>query len=104
MGAGFAVVLLAWLSFALAMPKHQQALLARGLSPAVARSLRLLAWMLLALGLAIFVGAKGAGQGPIFWGGSLVLAAIAWVLLLTLAPRGAVVVAASAAFGLLLLT
>ena len=47
---------------------------------------------------------RRGGQGPTLLGGSLVLAAIAWALLLTRAPRCALALAASAAFGLLLLT
>lgn len=101
MGTGFALCLLAWPLFALAMDKHQPQLLARGLPQAARRSLRVLAWVLLVLALAVFLGAKGAGQGPVFWGASLVLSAIAWVLLLTFAARSALALAAASALGLL---
>lgn len=45
---------------------------------------------LLGASLFVFAVAKGASQGTIFWGATLVLTAIAWVLLLTFLPRRAV--------------
>lgn len=93
MGAGFAFVLLAWMSFSLAMPKHQQAVLSRALPTRATPWLKIMSWCLLAAGLSACIAAKGASQGTIFWGALLILAAIAWVLLLTFMPRRGVVAA-----------
>lgn len=91
MGTGFAFVLLAWVLFSLAMPKHQQAVLARTLPLRATPWLRMAGGCLLAAGLAICIAARGWSQGPIFWGALLILSAIAWILLLTFAPRRGVV-------------
>ena len=101
MAAGIALALIAWPLFALAMPKHQSGLLTRELPRASALWLRIGGWGALIASLAIFMIAKGAGQGPIFWGASLVLTAIAWVLLLTFVPWAALAGTTAAAFALL---
>lgn len=98
MGFGFAFVLLAWVLFAVAMPKHRQAVLARTLPASATPWLRVVASCLLATGLAACVAAKGASQGSIFWAALLILTGIGWVLLMTFAPKRAV--AASVAFAL----
>ena len=94
MGVGFSLVLLAWMSFSLAMPKHQQTVLPHALPPRAAPWLKIMSWCLLAAGLAACVAEKGASQGAIFWGALLILAALAWVLLMTCAPRRSVLTAA----------
>ena len=98
MGFGFAFVLLAWVLFSLAMPKHRQAVLARTLPARTAPWLQVAAWCLLAAGLAACVAAKGASQGAIFWGALLILAAIAWVLLMTFVPKRALAASMALAF------
>lgn len=90
MATGIGFVLVAWPLFAAAMPRHQAALLMRELPKAASPLLRVLAWGLLGVGLWAFIAARGASQGAIFWGATLVLSAIAWVLLLTFLPRRAV--------------
>lgn len=101
MAAGILFALLAWLLFAVAMPRHQPALLGRGLPGRASPWLRAAAWGSLAASLAVFAASKGAAQGTIFWGATLVLSGIGWVLLLTLLPRHAL--AAILGAGLVLL-
>lgn len=101
MAAGTVFALLAWLLFASAMPRHQPAMLGRVLSGRVASGLHVAAWGALAASLATFVAAKGAAQGAIFWGATLVLSGIAWVLLLTFVPRRALAAVLGVAVALL---
>jgi hypothetical protein len=83
----FAFAQLAWVLFALAMPRHQGAVLARRLPPRGDMTLRVTAWCLLGASFGVSLHAKGWVQGPIFWGAVLVLTAIACVLLLAFVPR-----------------
>jgi hypothetical protein len=77
----------AWASLSLGMPRHHQALLGAMPTPTRRRLLRGGGWLLLAAAFALCMAAYGTGQGPIFWAAAMVLAAIAWVLLLTFASR-----------------
>ena len=90
MAVGIALALVAWPLFALAMRKHQSGLLMRELPRPASPLLRLAGWGLLGASLFAFAAAKGPSQGTIFWGATLVLTAIVWVLLLTFLPRRAV--------------
>lgn len=84
---GFSVVLWAWCLLGLGLPRHHQAVLGRAPGATTRRAMRTGGWLMLAAGLAWFVGWKGWAQGPIFWSAALVLAALAWVLAMTLVPR-----------------
>lgn len=75
--------LLGWALLSLGLPRHHVAVFGSEPGPARSRRLRAAGWVLLALGLPACVGEYGAGQGPVFWASALVVAAIAWVLLMT---------------------
>lgn len=77
------LVALAWYLLILAVPRHQPVLLGKPLAPGRARAARIAGWVALVASLAGFVQAIGWEQGPVFWAAVLMLAAIAWVLLLT---------------------
>lgn len=77
--------LLAWAMLGLAMPKHGQAILKRPIGAAALRTLRWAGFSLLLLGFAVVVTAAGWEFGAVYWLGIIMLTAIVWVLLLTLA-------------------
>lgn len=77
--------LLAWAMFSMAMPKHGQAILRRPIGNAAMRALRWAGFSLLLLGFALVVAAAGWEFGAVYWLGIIMLTAIVWVLLLTLA-------------------
>lgn len=86
----FFLMLAAWCLLSLAQPKHHEALLRRKAATATTRSLRVFGALLLCIGLAACVHARGWEQGPVFWAATLMLSALAWVLWLTLlTPRRA---------------
>lgn len=49
---------------------------------------------LLPLGFVVAVAGRGWGQGPIFWAASLTIAALAWVLMMSLWPQRSWTIAA----------
>ncbi len=72
----------------LGLPRYYQDVFGRSLHPARARLLRGGGWALVAAHLALCIIVHGWSQGPIFWASTLMLGAIAWVLLMTIcAPR-----------------
>ncbi|WP_052100873.1 DUF3325 domain-containing protein [Novilysobacter arseniciresistens] len=75
--------LLGWALLSLGLPRHHVAVFGSEPGPARSRRLRGTGWVLLALGLPACIGEYGSGQGPVFWASALVVAAIAWVLLMT---------------------
>lgn len=77
--------LLAWAMLAMAMPKHGQAILKRPIGKTTLRALRWSGFSLLLLGFAVVVAGAGWEFGAVYWLGIIMLSAIAWVLLLTLA-------------------
>ena len=87
--AGFVLSWLAWCLLGLGVRKHHEALLRRQPSTTELRSMRAAGWLLLSLGFGLMVRGKGWEQGPVFWTATLMLSALAWVLLSTaLARRG----------------
>lgn len=89
---GLCIALWAWCLLSLGLPRHHDAVLLRSSTPAGRRVLRITGWALLGAAFAWFVVWKGWELGAIFWGAALVLSAMAWVLLMTLAPRRSLVV------------
>ncbi|MCF7220692.1 DUF3325 domain-containing protein [Marilutibacter chinensis] len=87
LGLVLALSLTAWILLALGLPRHHKAVFGTDPAPARRRLLRAAGWCLLPLGFAVAAADRGWGQGPIFWAASLVIAALAWVLLMTLWPR-----------------
>ncbi len=79
--------LLGWALLSLGLPKHHAAVFGREPGASHSRRLRAAGWCLLALGLPACIAGYGWGQGPVFWASTLVLGAIAWVLLMTALSR-----------------
>lgn len=77
--------ILAWAMLSMAMPKHGRAILKRPISDALVRVLRWAGFCLLLLGFAVVVAGAGWEFGAVYWLGIIMLTAIAWALLLTLA-------------------
>ncbi|KAB8198130.1 DUF3325 family protein [Lysobacter maris] len=86
-GVVLALSIGAWMLLALGLPRHRQAVFGAAASDRGGHLLRLAGWSLLPLAFAIAVEDHGWGQGPIFWAAALVIAALAWVLLMALWPR-----------------
>ena len=82
----FAWSLAAWAALALAMDRHHEAALSRGLPPARGRRLRWLAGGLLLAALAHAVAVQGTAFGPLSWAAGVVTSGLATVLLLTWWP------------------
>ena len=93
--SGFCLTLWAWCLLSLGLERHQRTVLATPWSPAQRRAARSGGWALLALALAVFVGWRGWELGPVLGASALMLAALAWVLLMTLLPRGSLAVCAA---------
>lgn len=85
--SGFCLTLWAWCLLSQGLERHQRTVLATAWSPARRRAARGGGWALLALAFGGFVGWRGWELGPVLWAVALMLAAIAWVLLMTLLPR-----------------
>lgn len=83
---GTALIVLGWCLLVLAMPRHHQALRGRPVPPARALFLRGGGALALAASLACFIAVIGREQGPVFWTCALMLAAMAWTLLLAAFP------------------
>lgn len=96
-GMVLALAMVAWMLLALGLPRHHKAVFGADPSPGTCRLSRAAGWTLLPLAFAVAVAAHGWGQGPIFWAASLVLGALAWVLLMTLWPRRSWMIAATLA-------
>ena len=88
MAWSIACALLAWLLFAATMARHQGEMLQLAWRAPV-RTWRTLAWLALAASLACAIMARGVGEGPVFFGATLVLTALATALALTWWPRHA---------------
>lgn len=84
--AVFGVSLLAWALLALGLPRHHADWF--GAAPTLARRrlLRALGWLGLPAGLALSLAAHGVELGLVLWAVALMLAAMAWSLLM--AVRG----------------
>lgn len=93
---GLCLGVAAWCLLSLGLEKHHQHVFAGGFRPARARLLRGLGWVLLALDFALFVYGWGWSQGPIFWTAALIVSALAWSLLMTMAPKLSIRIAAAA--------
>lgn len=87
---GLCVMLWGWCLLSLGLARHYDAVFSRGAQVARLRAMRATGWACLLLGLAWFVVARGWVQGPIFAAAALMVAAVAWVLLMTLWPRRSV--------------
>ena len=87
---GVCVMLWGWCLLSLGLARHHEVVFARAARAGSLRAMRASGWASLLLGLAWFVFAKGWVQGPIFAGAALIVAAIIWVLLMTLWPRRSV--------------
>lgn len=83
---GIGLIVLGWCLLVLAMPRHHQALRGQSASPARSLVLRAGGALALAASLACFITVIGWEQGPVFWTCALMLAALAWVLLLAVLP------------------
>ena len=92
---GLCLGVAAWCLLSLGLEKHHQQVFAGAFRPARARALRGLGWALLALDFSLFVYAWGWAQGPIFWTAALIVSALAWTLLMTMAPKASTKVAAA---------
>lgn len=90
---GFSLGIAAWCLLSLGLEKHHRQLFARAFDPRRGRWLRAAGWLLLVLDFALFVAGWGWSQGPVFWCAALMLSALAWTLLMTLAPRASTRVA-----------
>lgn len=93
---GLCLALAAWCLLSLGLEKHHQQVFAGGFRPARARALRGAGWVLLALDFGLFAYGWGWAQGPIFWTAALIVSALAWTLLMTMAPKASTKVAAAA--------
>lgn len=93
----------AWCLLSLGLEKHHQQVFARAFRRPVARALRAGGWLLLAANFALFVHGWGWAQGPIFWTAALMVSALAWSVLMTLAPKASTKVAAVAMLSALVL-
>lgn len=80
--------LLAWAMLGMAVPKHAQAILKRPIGQSAMHILRWSGFSLLLLGFAVVVAGAGWEFGAVYWLGIIMLTAILWVLLLTLAGPG----------------
>ena len=80
--------LLAWAMLSMAMPKHGNIVLKRQPGKTGARRLRWLGTLLLFLGAYAVIVEKGWEFGVVYWLGIIMLAAIAWVLMLTWVTSG----------------
>ena len=93
---GLCLGVAAWCLLSLGLEKHHQQVFAGAFNPLRARVLRAGGWSLLALDFGLFVYGWGWAQGPIFWTAALIVSALAWSLLMTMAPRASTKVAAAA--------
>lgn len=80
--------ILAWAMLSMAMPKHGDAVLKRRISETVMRRLRWTGTLLLFIGAYALIAEKGWEFGVVYWLGIIMLAAIAWVLMLTWVTSG----------------
>lgn len=76
---GVCVLLAGWVALMASMQRHAD--LFGALNDALRATLRTGAWVAFASSLALFVGARGIQQGPVYWIVNLMLGAIAIVLL-----------------------
>lgn len=93
---GLSLGIAAWCLLSLGLEKHHRQLFAGAFNPALARMLRAGGWLLLAANFALFVAGWGWAQGPIFWFAALIVSALAWTLLMTMAPKASTKIAAIA--------
>lgn len=100
---GWCIGIVAWCLLSLGLEKHHQQVFGATFDARRGRALRVAGWALLAIDFALFVTGWGWGQGPIFWVAALILSALAWTLLMTLAPKASTKFAAAAAVGALIL-
>ncbi|MGO1069338.1 DUF3325 domain-containing protein [Lysobacter sp. CA199] len=91
---GLCLGVAAWCLLSLGLEKHHQQVFAWPFNPSRARWLRAAGWLLLAVDFALFVSGWGWAQGPIFWFATLIVSALAWTLLMTMAPKASTKVAA----------
>lgn len=91
---GICLAFWAWVMLSLGLPRHATT---TGVvaSPAL-RARRVIGWVLLAAGPAWFVVGWGWELGLVYWSVTLMLCAIAWVLLMTRWPRGGLRLAVAA--------
>ncbi|ALN92470.1 MULTISPECIES: DUF3325 domain-containing protein [Lysobacter] len=91
---GLCLGVAAWCLLSLGLEKHHQQVFASAFNAGRARALRAGGWLLLAAVFALFVYRLGWAQGPIFWFAALIVSALAWTLLMTMAPKASIKVAA----------
>lgn len=83
---GICLMFWAWVMLSLGLPRHAGASVAA--TPPALRARRAIGWALLAAGPAWFVFGWGWELGLVYWSVTLMLCAIAWVLLMARWPRG----------------
>ncbi|MBX9403967.1 DUF3325 domain-containing protein [Lysobacter sp. BMK333-48F3] len=93
---GLSLGVAAWCLLSLGLEKHHGQVSTAAFVPARGRVLRAVGWALLALMFAVLVYERGWAQGPIFWFAAMIVSALAWTLLMTMAPKASVKVAAAA--------
>lgn len=83
----FLVSLLAWALLALGLPRHHSDWFGSAASVPRRRLLRALGWLGLPAGLALSLVTHGAELGSVLWAVALMLAALAWSLLMSSRAR-----------------
>lgn len=79
----FVISLLAWALLALGLARHYAAWFGPAPAPARRRALRVLGWLGLPAGWWLAVALRGYELGSVLWAAMLMLAALAWALLMT---------------------
>ncbi|MGH8078993.1 MAG: DUF3325 domain-containing protein [Lysobacter sp.] len=103
MWLGWCLGVAAWGLLSLGLEKHHQHVFANAFKPARAKAMRAGGWALLAVDFGLFVSGWGWAQGPIFWTAALIVSALAWSLLMTMAPKASIKIAAAAMVSALVL-
>lgn len=93
---GLCLGVAAWCLLSLGLEKHHRQVFATAFNAGRARALRGGGWVLLAVDFSVFVYGWGWAQGPIFWVEALIVSALAWAVLMTMAPKASTKVAAAA--------
>ncbi|MEI2456075.1 DUF3325 domain-containing protein [Lysobacter firmicutimachus] len=93
---GLSLGVAAWCLLSRGLEKHHRQVSSAAFVPARARVLRASGWALLALMFAVLVYERGWAQGPIFWFAAMIVSALAWTLLMTMAPKASAKIAVAA--------
>lgn len=94
------------LTLCLAMPKHYQAILGQSSLPSnpslVLLILKIVGWLILGLSLVVAVATAGWSFGPVQWVGFLSMGGLTLIVVLSYAPRFALIFGALSLFSVLL--